>query len=231
LLINAIFPVFILSTGLTSVFDNERLFMPTFIFLAALAAIGLDWALSKLGGWLVDQKRVTWRTAANTVLLALAFIPQIVSATGLYPHLLSYYSITVGGLPGATSIGLETTYWCETYYEALDYINQYAEPGEVIWADPFSHDVLFYYMKLGRLRDDLSVSAHPQAGSQVFKDAPMVDVSFEDADFIMLQYRQSSTTYLGWGWPILDWVADQNPVIRITHQGIPLFELYHQIEN
>ncbi|MBN2044651.1 MAG: glycosyltransferase family 39 protein [Anaerolineales bacterium] len=231
-LINAIFPIFMVSIGVSSVFDNERLFMPAFIFVAGLAGIGLDCALSHFQGWLsriIKTKLILPITAAA---LILAFLPQMISAARLYPHLLSYYSASVGGLPGATEFGLETTYWCETYTEGLEYLNQHAEAGDVVWVDPFSHDVLFYYMKLGRLRDDLYISAHPQAGSQVYKEnAPMADMSYQEADFIFLQYRQSSTTYLGWAYPILAWLEDKTPVLQISHQSIPLFEVYHFPDN
>ena len=232
LLINAIFPLFMLSIGVSSVFDNERLFMATFIFVAALAGIGLDWLLCFIQVRLarIDKSRLFFPIA--TAALMLAFLPQIISTARLYPHLLSYYSASVGGLPGATEFGLETTYWCETYIEGLDYLNQHAKTGDVVWVDPFSHDVMFYYMKLGRLRDDLYISAHPLAGSQVYKeDAPMADVSYEEADFIFLQYRQSSTTYLGWSYPILTWLEDETPALRVSHQEIPLFEVYHFPEN
>jgi 4-amino-4-deoxy-L-arabinose transferase-like glycosyltransferase len=232
LLINALFPILIFSTGISAVFDNERLFMSTFVFIAALAAIGLDWMLSLLKDWLSRINKAKFTVPATSAIVVLAILPQIISAAQVYPHLLSYYSVSVGGLPGATEFGLETTYWCETYNEGLEYLNQHAEPDDVVWVDPFSHDVLFYYMTLGRLREDLYVSAHPRAGSQIFKEnAPTTDVPYEEADFIFLQYRQSSTTYLGWSYPILTWLEDKTPALQVNHQGIPLFEVYHFPDN
>jgi len=38
------------------------------------------------------------------------FAPHLTITAHMYPHLLSYYSEAVGGLRGATRLGLETTY-------------------------------------------------------------------------------------------------------------------------
>ncbi|MFN2146552.1 MAG: glycosyltransferase family 39 protein [Anaerolineales bacterium] len=231
LLINALVPLLALAIGQSMVYDNERLFMPAFVFTAALAAIGLDWLLGKLKDWLAQKGHPALAKPLAAAIVLLAFVPQMVSAATLYPHLLSYYSMTVGGLPGATRIGLETTYWCETYNESLDYINEHAEPGDVVWVDPYSYDVMVYYMELGWLRDDIQITAPTGSASTINLVAPLTDVPYQRADFIVLHYRQTSTEYGGASWPILTWLGARVPVVQITHQGIPLFELYHLTYN
>jgi 4-amino-4-deoxy-L-arabinose transferase-like glycosyltransferase len=231
LLINALIPLLALAIGQSMVYDNERLFMPAFVFTAALAAIGLDWVLEKLKDWLAGKNLSALSKPLSVVIILLVLLPQILSAAPLYPHLLSYYSISVGGLPGATRIGLETTYWCETYNESLDYINEHAERGDVVWVDPWSYDVMVYYMDVGRLRDDINITAPQGASSTINLVAPLVDFPYQQADFIVLQYRQTSTTSGGASWPILTWLGKRIPVVQVTHQGIPLFELYHLTYN
>ncbi len=232
LLINALVPLLALAIGQSMVYDNERLFMPAFVFTAGLAAIGLDWVLGKLKGLAGGKEPLSSLAKPLAVgIVLLAFVPQIISAATLYPHLLSYYSATVGGLPGATRIGLETTYWCETYNESLEYINEHAEPGDVVWVDPYSYDVMVYYMEVGRLRDDLQITAPAGASSTINLIAPLTDVPYQRADFIVLHYRQTSTTNGGASWPILTWLGQRIPVVQITHQGFPLFELYHLTYN
>jgi 4-amino-4-deoxy-L-arabinose transferase-like glycosyltransferase len=231
LLINALVPLLALAIGQSMVYDNERLFMPAFVFTAALAAIGLDWVLAKLKAWLDGKNSANLTKPLAVAVILLALLPQIISGATLYPHLLSYYSITVGGLPGATRIGLETTYWCETYNESLEYINEYAEPGDVVWVDPYSYDVMVYYMEIGWLRDDIQITAPTGASSTINLVAPLVDIPYQRADFIVLHYRQTSTTQGGASWPILTWLGERVPVVQITHQGIPIFELYHLTYN
>ena len=55
-------------------------------------------------------------------------------------------------------MGLESTYWCETYTEALEYLNANAQAGDTVWVDPWSHDVMVYYQMHGRLRHDVYIS-------------------------------------------------------------------------
>jgi hypothetical protein len=101
----------------------------------------------------------------------------------------------------------------------------------VVWVDPYSYDVMVYYMDVGRLRDDLQITAPQGAGSTINLIAPLVDIPYQQADFIVLHYRQTSTTSGGASWPILTWLGERIPVVQITHQGITLFELYHLTYN
>ena len=87
----------------------------------------------------------------------LAFLPQSISIAKLYPHLLSYYSANVGGLRGAKRLGMETTYWCESYADAIPYLNEHAKPGDMIWVDPLSQNVMVYYQVNGKLRGTVEV--------------------------------------------------------------------------
>jgi 4-amino-4-deoxy-L-arabinose transferase-like glycosyltransferase len=157
LAINAFVSLAPFLSGKVLLYNNDRLFMPVYPFLAALAGIGCGWVLAGLRR-LAERLRRPWLTVpASAVLLALLLAPQAVAMARLYPYLLSYYSETVGGLPGATRMGLETTYWCETYADALPAINAQAKPGDLIWVEAKSFDVLIYYQIHGRLRADVRV--------------------------------------------------------------------------
>jgi hypothetical protein len=124
--------------------DAERLFLPSFAFLAALAGLGcaemIRWAAkrrwregvgspfpptichvedamterdSRPLGMLRARPWPPWRT------LLLIFVLYAGSASSLWwyaPQWLSYYSLLIGGLPGATASGMEPTY----YWDALD---------------------------------------------------------------------------------------------------------------
>ncbi|MBK9207901.1 MAG: hypothetical protein IPL71_06225 [Anaerolineales bacterium] len=136
------------------VYDNERLIMVSFPFLAGLAGIGFSWIVSSLENLSVRWSRPNVGRSGVVILVILAFVPQLITMMRLYPHYLSYYGEGVGGLDGATRMGLETTYWCETFNLAFPMINEQAKPNDRIWSDPWSHDVLIYYQTQGLLRDD-----------------------------------------------------------------------------
>lgn len=222
--LSALVPLLALAAGRTMVYDNERLFMPTFPFLAALAGAGLEQVR-----WMLRAVLATWRRAYLTVpvtvcLAAGLFTPHLASTLRLYPHLLSYYSETVGGLRGAARIGLETTYWCETYAEAIPYINANATPGSIIWVEDWSHDVLLYYQFNGRLRPDVSIALAPGAGS-LFSRYGLngVRADIADADYVIVTYRQ---TGLAVHPKIERWKQGRTPILTIEREGLPLMELY-----
>jgi 4-amino-4-deoxy-L-arabinose transferase-like glycosyltransferase len=214
LVICALVPLLALAIGQTMVYDNDRLFMPAFPFLAALAGVGFDWLVRALRG----------RALALAAVTIVAFAPHVILAADLHPHLLSYYSEAIGGLPGAVRMGLETTYWCETYAEALPYLNAHARPGDAVWVENWSHDVLFYYQLHGLLDDRLRV-AQPRRGSSVFYREGIAghEIFLDDADFVVVQYRQT-----GFRDETKDWLQGRKPVHQLNHRGIPLLEIYEQ---
>jgi hypothetical protein len=162
----------------------------------------------------------------------IAFLPQTISLVSLYPHLLSYYSETVGGLPGATRLGLETTYWCETYMDALPYLNAHARPGDIIWTDPWSHNVMIYYQLHGRLRSDVKIAFTPYAPPSLFAEAgPPTTALFYDSDFLVFQYRQTGFGQEDVLHPDLQWLSQHQPVYRLSYEGIPLMDIFSKPEN
>ncbi|MEX2111556.1 MAG: glycosyltransferase family 39 protein [Pirellulales bacterium] len=93
--------------------DAERLMLPSFAFFAALAGVGLGRGLYRDSLLLPDKIPAQgWAKVA----MALAIAAATFDTWSYFPHNLSYYSRLVGGLRGATALGLEPTY----YWDALD---------------------------------------------------------------------------------------------------------------
>ena len=102
------------------VHDGIRLFLPSFAMLAALAGLGAHCALE-----ILPRKRLT---AALTALLLLG---NATSLVWYWPQGLSYYNLLIGGLPGATALGMEPTYyWDGLDREALAWLRQNTTAGE-----------------------------------------------------------------------------------------------------
>jgi 4-amino-4-deoxy-L-arabinose transferase-like glycosyltransferase len=261
LILCALVPMLALAIGQSMVYDNDRLFMPSFPYLATLAGLGFAWGVQRINtlaltaeGSLArprsgsgDPERARpskWLFLAGSIVtLAALTIPHIHRASTLYPHLLSYYSEAVGGLSGATRLGLETTYWCETYAQALPYLNAYVRPGDVVWVQAYSHDVMIYYQLHGQLEPcaylPMAKYAHTVFDQQVVpwmspSDTSLcparegwhsvtrrVTTSIWDADYVVLQYRQT-----GFDHEIRRFIQTQEPVYRLTYRGIPLMEVY-----
>jgi 4-amino-4-deoxy-L-arabinose transferase-like glycosyltransferase len=224
LLLSALVPMLALAIGQSMVYDNDRLFMPSFPFLAALAGLGFAWLADGLRHALGRIAKPQVARHLARAIVALLFVPHLVRAGGIYPHLLSYYSEAIGGLPGAVRLGLETTYWCETYARALDYLNANAPPGAVVWVQDWSHDVMFYYQLQGQLRSDLHIT-WPETGWSVFgrRQAEGIAVPMDQADIVVLQYRETGFTD-----EIRRHLHGRVPVYRLACRGIPLLDIYER---
>jgi hypothetical protein len=221
-LLCALTPMLALAVGESMVYDNDRLFMPSFPFLAALAGIGFAWLSKYVLTSLQKWARPCLSKTALPLLAIAVYVPPILSAARLYPHLLSYYSAAVGGLPGAARQGLETTYWCETYARALPYLNDHTRPGDVVWVEDWSHEVLFYYQLHGQLDRDLRI-AWPEYGHTIFHRQSIqgVRADIDEADHVLIQYRQTGHTA-----EVRRWLRGRSPAYRLSHRDIPLMEIY-----
>jgi 4-amino-4-deoxy-L-arabinose transferase-like glycosyltransferase len=231
LAMNAFIPLVVLMAGQGLKYDGERLFMPAFPFLAALAGAGFSYLVYLLRAVFQRIRRPVFATVLSAAAAIVFLITPVMGFAAFYPHLLSYYSESVGGLSGAAGLGLETTYWCESYRDAVEYINRNAQPGDSVWVEPATYDVLVYYQWRGILRDDVLIAITYDTNPQtVFgTDVPFhhAAVPFTQATFVIVQYHQ---TYLydGNGQPIdvTTWMAGRTPVFRIERQGIPILDVY-----
>jgi 4-amino-4-deoxy-L-arabinose transferase-like glycosyltransferase len=100
--------------------DGVRQFLPAFGLLALVAGLGAATAVETLG-------------RAGRVLSAVALGEAAIGLAVMWPVPLSYFSPLVGGLPGATALGMEPTY----YWDALDdqtlaWLRAHTRPGQKI---------------------------------------------------------------------------------------------------
>jgi len=211
LLLNVLVPLLFAASGLQAAYSGERHFIPAYPYLACLAGLGFGGVLHLLtSGWQrlhsgADPIRVRLLVAT---LLALLLVPPLLATIRIHPYELSYYSELVGGLPGATRLGLETTFWCETYKDALPYLNQNAEAGAAVWAEnPF---VLRFYQQSDMLRQDLKISGGDT-------------VSPWTADYAVVEMRQTGFSYTP---EILSVMAQRQPVYTLAHQNVALLHVY-----
>ena len=108
--------------------DNERLIITAFAFLAIIAGLGTQ-TLSRLLERLSERRRCI---VFNSLLIAIV-LGSLSSWVVYAPHWLSYYNLTVGGLPGAYRMGLEPTYWWTDLDDSvLSWINENSKPGEKV---------------------------------------------------------------------------------------------------
>jgi hypothetical protein len=208
----------IFTTGLGQVFDDERLMMPVFPYVAALAGIGFARLVPAVERLLKYRGIQVSTYQLSSILVLVVFVPHLLLAYDLYPHLLSYYSESIGGVYGAKYLGMETTYWCETYSGVLSYINAHARPGAVINAE--CQDVLIYYQLHGMLRPDLQIANGPDA-VPAFRGFRLNRFTFKEADYVIIQNRQS-----GFYRPLRRWMQTRTPIFEIKYRRLWLAAVY-----
>ena len=212
--------------GENLLYNSERLFMPVFPFLAGLAGVGFASLVSIFQKWLNRLHRPGLALPALIILGVGLLAPQSVSMAGLYPHLLSYYSESVGGVPGAMKLGFETTYWGETYIAAIPYINSHAKSGDVIWVDDGDH--LRFYQELGILRQDVRVINTDPTVNPI---NPADYGNFGKADWFIFQFRQSQYGLKGeQNFLPLQILKTQTPLYELAYRGVPLMRLYGRLQ-
>ena len=121
--------------------DGVRLFLPAFAFLAGLAGVGAAAVVEFARRRAVAGVRARWMAIGGVLLVYAA------SGTSLFwyrPQWLSYYNLLIGGLPGATALGMEPTYyWDGLDRSVLDWLDQHTEDDEKVrFAAPSSENLL-----------------------------------------------------------------------------------------
>ena len=227
LMLSALTPILAIAVSKSVVYDNDRMYMVSFPFLAGLAGIGFNWLVGKIRVWTANWKPNIVQPITVAGLVLLVFSSQLIMMIRLYPHHLSYYGEGVGGVTGANKLGFETTYWCETYKLALPILNEQAKPNDKIWVDPWSHDVLIYYQTQGLLRKDLTIINEYTVPSILGPDAPSAyGMSMELADWFLFENRESTMGVLQHANPMYKIVRRQTPVMTYSFNEVPVFTLY-----
>lgn len=239
---------------ITAVHDQDRLLMPVFVHLAALAGDGfmaLADGLERFGKGLRQNLGVRFprgpiNSAPNTIqaqsrpmvparvslraaLGILLLLPGVAGIIRLHPFELSYYNGLVGGPKGAARMGMETIYFASTYGYFLPYLNELPS-GSRLWVMPNSWDVLYYYQLNGLLRRDLVLLRPPGWGS--FYDSqgvPWEEGGLERADFALIERRQTTFNDMITENAIqLQWAAGKSEIARLERAGVVLATLHRR---
>ncbi len=118
--------------------DGIRQFLPAFGMLALVAGPGAASLIQRLGTW-------------GKALTALALAEGAISVALMMPVPLSYYSPLLRGLPGATALGMEPTfYWDALSDEALAWLSRNTATGQKVRFATFPTSWL-YLREQGRL--------------------------------------------------------------------------------
>lgn len=134
--------------------DGVRQFLAVMPLLGVLCVLGYLAVAARVAALVPPERSRSWSRASLTAAglsLVLAFAPWV--------HLpLSSYNALIGGLPGATAAGLQTTYYLEVISPRfVARMNAVLEPGDSVMLLPSWPGLLRRYQAEGLLRRDIQV--------------------------------------------------------------------------
>jgi len=174
--------------------DGVRLFLPAFGVLAILAGQGAAWVVERSRRW-------------GRIVVVVALIEGMASLALMMPVPLSYYSPIIGGLPGATRLGMEPTYyWDALTDDALDFLNRRTRPGEVVEFASFPHSFL-YLKQTGRLKAPLARIDPGAPAWYVIQNRPG---AIRPQERSLIAQGDAAYVYRKLGVPLL-WIVPANP--------------------
>jgi hypothetical protein len=179
--------------------DGVRLFLPAFGMLAMLGGLGAQ----RLGadfGW--------WAKGA----IAAALMEGIISIAVMMPVPLSYFSPIVGGLRGATKLGMEPTYyWDALSPEARRWLDENTLPGQTFafrgWATSW-----LYLRRMGDLPRRL---AHVDGESPRWVVLQNRPGAFSDDDRALVEHGRPAFTVKKLGVDLI-WIFPFSELQRVT---------------
>jgi hypothetical protein len=141
----------------TPAHDGVRLFLPSFVFLSMLAALGMRTTALGIG------RRFPGRTRAIYAGLAVVVLgTEATALAAIHPYELSYYNVLIGGPRGAWRSGFELSYWYDAFTpQVIDDLNaRLPRSASVSFPNTLSSPATFQELQaLGQLRGDIRLDA------------------------------------------------------------------------
>ena len=204
LLMNLALVVAVAGSGLVPVYGGPRQFLAAFLLWALCAGVGI--------GWLARMLRPR-ATVVLGVYVALSLPGILWTGTA---NSLEYYGEAVGLIPGARTLGFETTYLADTYKPAVEYVNEVAPQGATVYVQAGTYPVAETYKRVGDLREDL----RPAYLSPIAPENYPHDEKPRENSYFFFLPRQSIYT------DQMLALRQKEPLYAYEKGGVPLVKVY-----
>ena len=204
ILLNLTLVVALAGSGLVPIYGGPRQFLAAFPLWALCAGVGIG----ALGS------RFHLKPAIALTAYAALSLPGILW-TGT-AHSLEYYGEAVGLVPGARSLGFETTYLADTYKPAVEWVSEVAPRGATVYAQAGTQPVLESYRRIGELRGDL----RPAYLAKIAPEGPVRDQEPREGSYFLFLPRQSIYT------DQMLALERKQPLYEYAKGGVPLVKVY-----
>lgn len=204
ILLNLTLVVAVAGSGLVPIYGGPRQFLAAFPLWAICAGVGIGWIASRLRA----------RPAATLAAYAALSLPGILW-TGT-ANSLEYYGEAAGLVPGARSLGFETTYLADTYKPAVRWVSEVAPRGATVYGQAGTYPVLESYRRIGELREDL----RPAYLAPIAPEEYVRDEEPREGSYFLFLPRQSIYTEQMLA------LEEKEPLYEYAKGGVPLIRVY-----
>jgi 4-amino-4-deoxy-L-arabinose transferase-like glycosyltransferase len=204
ILLNLTLVVAVAGSGLVPIYGGPRQFLAAFPLWALCAGVG--------AGWLASRLRL--RPVLTLAAYAALSLPGILW-TGT-ANSLEYYGEAVGLVPGARSLGFETTYLADTYKPAVRWVSEVAPRGATVYGQAGTYPVLESYRRIGELRQDL----RPAHLAPISPEGYVRDERPREDSYFLFLPRQSIYTNQMLA------LEERDPLYEYARGGVPLIRVY-----
>lgn len=201
ILLNALWPLVIVSLPSSPKYDGVRLFLPAFPFMAIIAGMGIH----QIGLWTQKKRLENLFYPVYLVLFLLTIYSSIIK---IHPYQSSYFNELVGGTDGAVRKGFEAEYWGNAYIGVLPWLNEHSDHTFWVYMADLAPQVLTgfeLYKKDGLLKEKV------QFGRR------------DDSDYLVLLIRQG----LFINEEIWGYYKHGAPVFSVKLSNTPLVNVYN----
>jgi hypothetical protein len=202
--LNAIFPMAIITLTRAPIFGATKHWHATLPFLALLAGFGVH--------ALVRAFPEPRRRALSIALALFACAPAAAETWRAHPYALTHYNMLAGGPAGGATLGMNRQFWGYATYGLLPWLNQHAPPGASIYFHDTNLAQQGMWKRTGRLRQDI-------------RDSGMEEPGVRASDLALVIHEKHFNKYEYWIW---DFYGTTKPSQVLTVEGVPAVTLYER---
>jgi len=202
LLMNAIFPIALISLPNTPIFGGTKHWMPAMPFLAMMSGVGVAYAASRLSA---DAEE--WRPRATAFLGVVVIFAAMLQTSHIQPFGTTYYNEAIGSVRGAADAGMMRQFWGYSSRQALPWLNENAPERATV----FTHNTTSFswgtYRREELVRKDLRAT------------------SMEASQFALFEHQKAFQYNLIDLWDVYE---TRTPAYVVDVDGVPILSVYQR---
>ena len=207
LLLGAMFaPLVIITVPTTPIFGGTKHWFPAYPFLALLAGVGFDRAVTVYAAWLQRSRARRLLAFLPWPAGALLLLPALVETAHSHPFALSHYGFAAGFVPGAADRGMNRQFWGFTTRSLTGFFYERLPAGGRVWICD-TIDIAFRM---------LARDGHLPANI-----VPTVDIAAADYAIVHHEHHFAEVDHQIW-----TAYGTTRPAHVLTYDGVPIISVY-----